>query len=189
MPEAAVWPGGGWWRGAQSKPRARRGGEQETKGGLPPRGRAGGPCRGRGGSGCLLGAGRGPCGGHHPKDPFPLLIPSSSLWGPGGPGGDPTALLTLRKKRLFLETKAVPGEQRAGQGPISGLQSRHPQPVPLWSPTSEGDRGPGLRPGPSAHGRAALAGPFLLLQVDISFLRLPAKVFMRTKRHGAHELA
>lgn len=60
MPEAAVWPGGGWWRGAQSKPRARRGGEQETKGGLPPRGRAGGgPCRGRGGSGCLLGAGQG----------------------------------------------------------------------------------------------------------------------------------
>ena len=94
-----------------------------------------------------------------------------------------------RKKRLFLETKAVPREQRAGHGPISGLQSQHPQPVPLWSPPSEGDRGPGLRPGPSTHGCAALAGPFLLLQVGISVLRLPAKVFMRTEQHGACELA
>lgn len=123
-----MWPGGGWWREHRANPERGVGVNRKPRGAASlGAGRGREPCRGVGGGlpprGWAGAVRRAP-----PKDPFPLLLPSSSLWGPGGPGGRPTALLTLRKERAFLETKAVPWEQESRAGTYLWAPSRHPQP-------------------------------------------------------------
>lgn len=140
-----------------------------------------GLCRGLGGVGCLLGAGgwegamcRGCGGGGLPPrgragacaestTPKTPSLSSSRLLvsgGSGGPGQDPTiALLTPRKKRLFLDTEAVPrAESRARSclwAPALASTACAPAVTPLRK-----RRRTRAQARPQHSGRAALAGPF-----------------------------